>query len=304
MGTAPRSEEVSDVLDYRREHSPHWRAIVAGAVATLAVQLVFFYLGSALGLSSFSGDRAETFSDSSIWLPIFFILLAGLVSSFIGGWVMGLFGRFFSRNDVYLNGGLTWALSAILIALGLATVAGLTSTVTQSGAQKAQASSAAPGQEKAAQQVGSVAYDRLNDQQFANFVAERARSFANKRDTPINVSAGPSKSDGSQNDRRGSSLKNIEDDYELQRFVSTATDMDKDAAKEFLKQEREAISQAALESQRRWEKEHAGEISKAETGRRSASNIAWVMTLTALASLAITLVGAAVGAGRVDKYEH
>lgn len=295
MAAGYRSDEhVGASAPGRKEHSLHWKAVMAGAVATLGVQVFFFYLGSALGLSSFNADRAQTFSDSAIWGPVLFILIAGVISAFVGGWITGLFGSYYSKEDVALNGGLTWALSALLIALGLGTLAGLTSSATQSGAVKAQASAANSGQEKAAQQVGSVAYDRLNDPAFSQFVAERARAFAKNRETPINVSM---KSKKSSSDR-DVSPKKIENDYELQRFVMAATEMDKEAAKEFLKQERESIAQAAEESQHRWEVQHANEIAKAETARRSASSLAWVMTLTALATLAMTIIGATVGSGR------
>jgi hypothetical protein len=298
MSTNFRSEEEVRVTSAeRKEHSLHWKPVMAGAISTLGIQVFFFYLGSALGLSSFSADRAETFSDSALWGPVLFILVTAAASAFVGGWITGLFGNYFTKEDVALNSGLTWALSAVLIALGLSTLAGLTSSATQSGALKAQVSAATPGQEKAAQQVGSVAYDRLNDPTFAGFVAERARAFASKQETPMNVSV-DSKSNAPKTDHRSVKPKNIESDYELQRFVMTATDMNKDSTAEFLKQERESIAQAAADSQRRWEVQHARDIAKAETARKSASGLAWAMTLAGLVSLAMTIVGGTIGSGR------
>src|SRR4051812_14505995 len=67
----------------------NWRAIVAGTVATIGIQVWFMYLGGALGLSTFNADRAATFSDYAILGPIAFLAITALVSSFAGAWICG-----------------------------------------------------------------------------------------------------------------------------------------------------------------------------------------------------------------------
>jgi hypothetical protein len=295
IGNDTRINETETEFVERRKIN--WRAILVGSVITLGIQAWFLYLGSALGLSSFYADRAATFSDSSIWLPIAFLLITAFVSSTVGGWVCGHWANLYSSEDAFLHGGATWALSAIMIALGLATGFGLSTAAVQSGALKAQASANAPGQDKGAQEAGSVAYDRLNDPKFAGFLSEQARGYAGKEGVPVNVSA-DNKNKNNNNAQRSDAKahrvdpKTIANDYELQRFVMTETGMDQSGAKNFLKERQDAIAQAAADSQRQWEMAHARDIAKAENARRDASHLAWTMTALGLLTLAASIAAA------------
>src|SRR5690348_5686230 len=97
----------------------NWRAMLCGTAITLAIQVWFMYFGSALGLSSFNADRAKPFSDAAAFAPVVFMFIAALVSAFIGSWVCGHWANLEAAEDAYLHGGMTWALSAIAIAIGL-----------------------------------------------------------------------------------------------------------------------------------------------------------------------------------------
>ena len=273
----------------------NWKAIIAGTVATIGIQVWFLYLGGALGLSSFNADRAATFSDYAILAPIAFLAFTALVSSFAGAWICGHWANLNSDEDAYMHGGLTWALSAIVIAMGLGTALGLSSSAVQSGANKAMASASASGEAKGAQQAGSLAYDRLNDKKFADFVSARAKSHAGSADgQPIDVSyeGGDERAD---NKSRMVKYDNIPDDYELKRFVMNETRMSEDEAEKFLEANKEPIAQAAANSQREWELAHSRDLAKAEAARRSASEFAWTMALLGLLSLGMALTGAYLG---------
>jgi hypothetical protein len=283
--------EPVELVEHRKIN---WRAILVGSVITLGIQAWFLYLGSALGLSSFNADRAATFGDASIWGPIAFLLVTAFLSSTAGAWICGHWANLYSSEDALMHGGATWALSAIMIALALAVGFGLGSSAVQSGATKAQASANAPGQEKGAQEAGSLAYDRLNDAGFARFLSQQAKAYAGREGVAMNVSA------KSETDAHRVDPKAISKDYELQRFVMTETGMDQNDAKNFLKDRQEAIAQAAADSQRQWELTHARDIAKAENARRDASQLAWTMTALGLLTLAASL--AASYGGWMQRY--
>lgn len=271
----------------------NWRAIFAGSVATLGAMTWFLYLGSAIGLSSFNADRAATFSDYAIWAPMLYILITGLLSTALGAFITGHWANLYSAEDAYMHGGVMWALSAIMIAFGVATTMGLSSSAVQSGSTKALNSTAARGQEKGAEMSGSLAYDRLNDPAFAGFVADEAKSFASKTEgTPINTSydkASDSKKNMSADKSHQVDSKKIASDYELQRFVMTEAGLSKEAAQTFLKEQQQPIAQAAANSQRQWEIDHARDIAKAENARRNAADFAWTLSAVGLITLACAL---------------
>lgn len=299
--TGPFARNEPEFVERRKIN---WRAIFAGSVATLGAMTWFLYLGSAIGLSTFNADRAATFSDWAVAGPIIYLFVAGLLSTFLGAFITGHWANLYSAEDAYLHGGITWAFSACVIAFGLALLGGLSAAAVQSGSAKAQASTAAMGQQKGAEEAGSLAYDRLNDQKFASFVADQARSYQSKNESPVNTAYDK----GEVKDNRSDSAKpmnadkshqvepkKIADDYELQRFVMTEAGLSKDAAKNFLKENQQQIAQAAADSQRQWEIQHAREIAKAENARRNASDFAWTLSAIGLVTLACALGASYLG---------
>ena len=285
-----------DDIQFVERRKINWRAIFAGSVATLGIQAWFLYLGSALGLSSFYADQASTFSDASIWGPIVFLLVTALISTAVGAWICGHWANLYSSEDALMHGGVTWALSALLIALGLAVGFGLSSSLIQSGAAKAQVSSGLSGEDKGAEAAGSLAYDRLNDPKFADFVGQEAKSFASKQGVPVNVSVDNNQNkSGKDSKAKRVDSRNIENDYELQRFVMTQTGLDQDTAKNFLKDHEEQLAQAAAESQRLWEMAHARDVAKAENARRDAAHFAWTMTALGLLTLGTAMCASYMG---------
>jgi hypothetical protein len=287
--------------DIRHDHSDepvefrklNWKAIIAGTTATIGIQVWFLYLGGALGLSSFNADRAATFSDYAILGPIAFLAFTALVSSFAGAWLCGHWANLDSDEDAYMHGGMTWALSAIVIALGLGASLGLSSSAVQSGAAKAMNSANARGESKGAQEAGSLAYDRLNDKKFADFVSQKARSFKDSGQA-VNVAY---EKDIEVTDEKSRQVKysQVADDYELKRFVMNEARISEDAAEEFLKANKESIAQAAANSQREWELAHSRDIAKTETARRNAAEFAWTMALLGLLSLGMAITGSYLG---------
>ncbi len=93
------------------------RAVIAGALVTIAVQFLFIAFGAAIGLST----RPSTAGGGKgvlIWM-IIWTLCTIAVSGFLGGWVASVAARSPSRLDGMLNGFVTWSLVALFVTLGL-----------------------------------------------------------------------------------------------------------------------------------------------------------------------------------------
>lgn len=101
-----------------------WRALLAGLVAAMSLQMLLSTLGMAIGLTTLEtinpSARGEAIGiGAGIWW-----LITGLVSLFVGGWVAGRVAGVPHRDDSMLHGFLTWALAAVVGATLLATAVG------------------------------------------------------------------------------------------------------------------------------------------------------------------------------------
>jgi len=257
-----------------------WRAIFAGAVATLGLQIFFMLLGSALGLSAFSANVPASHTlAASIYL-----LITALISIFAGSWITGHWGNLYAAEDAWMHGGIMWALVAIASAIGLGGAMQIGSSAGQAAAQ----ANASELRSANLEPRDLKSFSALNDRTFANFVADHARQYGNKLERPaINVSA--------DDTTARIDPKNIPADYELQRFVMTEGNMSEAQAKEFLTSERDEIAKARADSQRTWEQAHAREVAQAENARHQAATFAWTMTVMAALTLALALGGAHLG---------
>jgi len=263
----------------------NWSAIVAGVVATLGLQCLVMFLGSALGLSAF--DPVETLrSESSTGVSvamILFLAISTLASLFFGSWIAGHWANLFESEDALMHGALTWALSIVAMTMGLGGLAQIAGQATQAGAL---ARANMPGSEK---NQGLGTYSVLNDDRFAAMVASRARNWNNARD-PINVST-----DSKQDASAKVDPDDIVSDAELQSFVMANGNMTEDRAKEFLKANKDSIAKAQADSKKQYEQLHAKELAIADKLRKGASTMAWTLTGLALLGLGASLAGSYLG---------
>jgi len=102
--------------------APFWGAIIAGAVAALALQVVLMMLGAGLGLAIYNpltdeNPIAELGTGAAVIQG-----LAAVVSLWAGGWVAGRFTGRAGRKIGSLHGFMVWclAVTAILVTTGLA----------------------------------------------------------------------------------------------------------------------------------------------------------------------------------------
>lgn len=101
-----------------------WGAIFAGAFVSIVIQIMFTLLGAAIGFETLSsaqksGAAQGLATGSGIWL-----LVTGLVSTWIGACVAGRLSGGPRRADGMVHGIVTWSVSIVAMFLFLATTAG------------------------------------------------------------------------------------------------------------------------------------------------------------------------------------
>jgi Kef-type K+ transport system membrane component KefB len=270
--------DLDERTDLAERRKLVWRAIFAGAVGTIGLEIFFLLFGTALGLTTFTTNipASHTLAVSV------YLLVTTLISVFAGSWITGHWGNLYAAEDAWMHGGIMWALVAIAAAIGVGGALQAGSSAGQAAAQNA------PPEARSELRMQRGGFSALNDKNFANFVAERARQYGNKLERqPISVSA--------EDKAARIDPKNIPSDYELQRFVMTEGNMTEAQAKDFLNNEREEIAKAKTDSQRAWEQTNAREVAQVENARHQASMFAWTMTVLAALSLALALGGAHLG---------
>jgi hypothetical protein len=275
----PEFEELAE----RRKLA--WRAIFAGAVATLGLGVFFLLLGGSLRLTVFSMPASHTLTAG------FYLLITALFSIFVGSWITGHWANLYAAEDAWVHGGIMWALVAIAFAVIVVLQGEWVTSRAGQAAQATQPEARPPSPERNESPEGSESksmFSALNDKSFANFLAEHARAYGNKLERqPISVSA--------EDKAARIDPKNIPNDYELQRFVMAEGNMNEAQAREFLNSEREDIAKAQADSQRAWEQSHARELAQAENARHHVTIFAWTMTILAFLTLALSLAGAHLG---------
>lgn len=100
-----------DTLSTRLYSRINWGAVIAGLVVTLALQFVLYLAGIGTGLAAL--DIGESASGLGIGAAIWAILVP-LIALFIGGMTTGRLAGVLSREDGFLHGVLTWALSLLV----------------------------------------------------------------------------------------------------------------------------------------------------------------------------------------------
>jgi len=99
-----------------------WGSIFAGAVVSLAIQLVLMLIGTAIGLATLSPATGESPSGSSLGIgAAVWLVVSSLIALFAGGYVAGRLGGTFNG---WLHGLATWATVTTATLILLATAAG------------------------------------------------------------------------------------------------------------------------------------------------------------------------------------
>ncbi len=100
-----------------------WGAIFAGTFVTVVLQIMFTFLGAAIGLANISQNGGNAHQDmalaSGIWL-----LVTALISIWVGSCVAGRLSGGPLRADGLIHGIVTWSVATIVTVLLLATATG------------------------------------------------------------------------------------------------------------------------------------------------------------------------------------
>lgn len=106
-------------------HQVSWGAILAGAVAMIAIQLVLNLLGVGVGVSTIDPASGETPSAAALsgGAAAWFVV-SGIVASAAGGYLAGRLAGKLSRTTSGYHGLVAWAVSALLVVYLLASTVG------------------------------------------------------------------------------------------------------------------------------------------------------------------------------------
>lgn len=104
-------------------HSFRWSAIFGGLLAALATQIVLSAIGVAVGVTATAVAENQNAArglgiGAGIWM-----ILTPLISMFVGGMVAAWLSRPLDRKVAAMHGGMVWALSLVIGAFFLGTVA-------------------------------------------------------------------------------------------------------------------------------------------------------------------------------------
>ena len=99
-----------------------WGSIFAGAVVSLAIQLVLTLIGTAIGLATLNPATGDSPSGTSLGIgAAVWLVVSSLIALFAGGYVAGRLGGTFNG---WLHGLATWATVTTATLILLATAAG------------------------------------------------------------------------------------------------------------------------------------------------------------------------------------
>jgi hypothetical protein len=278
----------------------NWSAIFAGVVATLGLQVLMLYFGGAMGLSLFNPFEMALNNDSSYVLPILWLAITALASSFFGAWVAGHWANLYEAEDAYMHGALTWALCALVLAAGLGTAFQMGTSATQAGAQSIQAAAQTgadtqAGKNQAMAYGTAVKYDPVMDPNFSQHLISRAQAWNQRAPASSDKSMEASYEHKELAASQRVDPKDIKNDTNLRDFISLKTGMSKDRAEEFLEAEKDSLAQTLANTKTQFDQRHAEQQIQAEKVRQAASTVAWTWTGLALLALAASLGGSYLG---------
>jgi len=105
-----------------------WGAVIAGSIVSIAVLVFMTTLGAGIGLTSvpsaISSGGAEAAAKSFGIGGGIYMLLAGVVSFFCGGWVAGRLNGIPRVSESVIHGIVSWSLTTVLVAFALTSAVG------------------------------------------------------------------------------------------------------------------------------------------------------------------------------------
>ena len=269
-----------------------WTAIWGGIVATLGVLILMLFLGSALGLTVFDPFKGPFYETAMSWATLAWAAFSVVVASFFGAWVSGHWANVQESEDAFIHGVLTWALGLVLVTVGLGTLGQFPGPAIESGAAGAAGLPAA-----------GLSYSSLDDQRFADFLVNRANSYAASQPIPVTAEPETEKPEApakpAVEKQAGKDLPVLPRDLatrnEWLTYVTANTNLNETQAKEFLKTEKDAIATAHEDSVKRWEQEHSRELAQGERMHTTALALSWTVFGLSVLALVFAVAGSLLG---------
>lgn len=105
-------ERRTEVDFFTRLRRVSWGAVFAGLVTTLMVHLILSLLGAAIGFAALDPAREDV--TTGFWTgSAIYMVIAGLIALFCGGWVAARFSGFAGTSEGVIHGFLTWGIATI-----------------------------------------------------------------------------------------------------------------------------------------------------------------------------------------------
>lgn len=116
LSAPPTAHSVTTAIPSQRVGTlwVSWAAIIAGALAAIAVQVGLTELCVSAGLALYEPREPDSSGAGVTIGTVIAIMVCGLISIFIGGWIAGRMKLHGSRIEAAIHGGLVWALGSVL----------------------------------------------------------------------------------------------------------------------------------------------------------------------------------------------
>lgn len=183
---AGRHDDASWLGRFRRVS---FRAVVAGAIVAVSVQLLFSMLGLAIGAWAFEPTTDDNPGEGFATATGIYWLITSVISMAIGGWVAGWASSTRDKVERGLHGVLAWSVVTLLTFYLLSSAAGGLLNATAHAVSQTAAGIAAGGASAAANRAADVATDpnaRRRAEEAANDASENATDVANRAQAAVN----------------------------------------------------------------------------------------------------------------------
>ncbi len=266
-----------------------WRAIIAGAVGAMAIQLLLTVLGMAIGLN-IAQDGAGTglAVSSGIWL-----IISACIALFFGGWIAGCMGRSCKPRVGILHGFLQWSLVTALSLYMVTSAVGVffggvmrvTETVGSTAGQAAQAMAPDIG-------AGDLPWQDI-EPQVEEIIATQAPEAVQQQDGERQV-------DLVDLARQFLTASDQVDAAELRKRLETTLqrqlDLSKEEAGKMVQELEQTYSQAEERARELWQETKETSVEAAQKATEVGADAAWWVFFSLLLGIAASAAGGMIGA--------
>jgi hypothetical protein len=114
-------EPTADIRNEDRGSAVGWGAIFAAGFITLALEIMFFFLASAVSFTAFNPATGGNWSSAATWWEAIYFLVTAIISFYVGGYAAGRLCGVKLRGSAMLHGLAAWGLVVVFVTYSFAT---------------------------------------------------------------------------------------------------------------------------------------------------------------------------------------